>query len=110
VPIYTVITYHLIQEVFGTGFVYFTLQPLTMTIQQFNILMEDMQHKYLLMKGECIGSRETAENCILLFQLEGFYVEVFFDKYCDDIIYSRTFENTEELQPYLEHLNIPIAN
>ena len=77
-----------------------------MTKQQFDILREDKQHKYLLMKGECIGSRETEDNCILLFQLDNFYVEVFFDKYCDDIIYSRTFENTDELQPYLEHINV----
>lgn len=77
-----------------------------MTAQQFNILNEDIQHKYLLIRGECIASRETEDHCILLFQMDNFYVEVYFDKECDEIIHSRTFEDIGELQPYFAQVEI----
>jgi hypothetical protein len=77
-----------------------------MTAQQFNILNEDIQHKYLLIRGECIASRETEEHCILLFQIDSFYVEVYFDNECNEIIHSRTFESIDELQPYFEQAEI----
>jgi hypothetical protein len=80
-----------------------------MTLQHFNILKEDHQHRYLLTKGVCIASRETKENCILLFQVDRFYVEVYFDQNCGEIIHSRSFEDTDELYPYLEQVNLPTS-
>ena len=79
-----------------------------MTLQQFNILSQDLQYKYFLVNGVCVASRETPENCILLFQLDNFYLEIIFDQHCGQIIKSRTFDDTDELYPYLEQLEIPI--
>jgi hypothetical protein len=81
-----------------------------MTLQQFNILHPDHQDRYLLANGVCIASRETQENCLLLFQLDGFYVEIHYHNHCGAIIRSRPFENTEELYPYLEQVDISFLN
>lgn len=59
------------------------------------------------MNGACLASRDTADHCILLFQLSAFYVEIYFDKNCDEIEHSRSFQNTDELTPYLEKIDIP---
>jgi hypothetical protein len=77
-----------------------------MTLQHFRALSQDKQYKKLLLSGEFLTSRDTDENCILLFQLGNFYVELFFDKECEEIIYSRSFKNTDKLNPYLEKIDI----
>lgn len=80
-----------------------------MELHQFNTLSEDLQYKYLLVNGICIANRETEHNCILLFQLDSFYIELYFNQHCEQIISSRAFEDTDELSPYLEQLEIPVA-
>jgi hypothetical protein len=77
-----------------------------MTLQQFKALSQDRQYRNLLLNGVCITSRDTEDNCILLFQLNGFYVEIYFDKNCDEIIDSRSFKETDELYPYLKNIDI----
>jgi hypothetical protein len=77
-----------------------------MTLQQFNTLTQDKQYQSLIMNGVCLASRDIEEHCILLFQLNNFYVEIYFDKNCDEITYSRSFINTDELYPYLEKIDI----
>lgn len=72
------------------------------------MLNQNSQHRYLLAKGVCIADRETKENCILLFHVDSYYVEIYFDQITGDIMHSRTFEDTDELKPYLEQVQIPI--
>jgi len=80
-----------------------------MKLHQFNILSEDLQYKYLLVNGVCIANRETEDNCILLFQVDDFYIELFFDHHCGQIMSSRSFDDTDELYPYLQQVDIPIT-
>jgi hypothetical protein len=84
----------------------FQLKLTAMTLHHFKALTQDKQYRNLLLNGVCLASRDTEENCILLFQLDNFYVEVYFDKNCDEIIYSRSFQDTDELYPYIDHIDI----
>lgn len=77
-----------------------------MTYQQFEALSARQQHRELLLNGVCIANRKTEHTEALLFQLNGFYMEVFFDLEGDEVLYSRSFDNTDDLYPYLSHINV----
>lgn len=77
-----------------------------MTRQQFTTLSQDKQLRTLLLRGSFIGERKEDNMEVLLFQLDRCYVEVFFNLDCDDVLYTRSFESQDELQPYLEHINL----
>lgn len=77
-----------------------------MTIQYFRTLSQDKQFRKLLLNGVFLTSRDTDENCILLFQLNNFYVEIYFNRDCEEIVYSRSFKDTDKLAPYLEQIDI----
>lgn len=49
---------------------------------------------------------DREEVRVLLFQLGSFYVEVFFTPDCEEVLDTRSFEDTEELQPYLVSINL----
>jgi hypothetical protein len=77
-----------------------------MTLQQFEALASHQQHKRLILQGVCIADRITESTQWLLFQLGDFYVEVAFSLDRDEIVASRVFEDVEELEPYLEMIDI----
>lgn len=77
-----------------------------MTLQNFRALTQNKQNKKLLTEGVCVADRRTADVQALLFQIEGFYVEVFFNERGDEVLFSRSFEDTEELDPYLQHIDL----
>lgn len=77
-----------------------------MTLQHFNTLSENIQHRKLLLNGICLADRITDDSWALLFQIDKFYVEVFFNNDGDEIIGTRCFEDTDELEPYLEKINL----
>jgi hypothetical protein len=73
-----------------------------MTLQQFDLISKHEDCKYLLLNGVCIGDRITDEDAhVLLFQVTDKYVEVFFSLERDRLLYTRSFEGIEELEPYL---------
>jgi hypothetical protein len=90
----------------GYLFTHFSYNPSAMTHQHFKSLSKKKKYRNLLLNGVCLASRDTEENCILLFQLGDFYVEIYFDKNCDEIIHSRSFKEIDELNPYLERIDI----
>lgn len=77
-----------------------------MTLKYFRRLSETKQFRRLLTKGVCVGERMTADEQVLLFQLDRFYVEVAFSKNTDEAVSARSFESTDELQPYLEAIDL----
>ncbi len=77
-----------------------------MTLQHFTTLSKHKQYRNLIVNAVCVADRCTDDACVLLFQVKGFYVEVFFTKDGDEILSSRNFENTDDLQPYLEQIDI----
>ena len=56
--------------------------------------------------GTHIGERFDEEHNILLYQIDGFYVEVFYHREYNTIRRFRSFSSTEQLTPYLEQLNL----
>ena len=52
-----------------------------MTLQQYKALKPDEQTSFLCKAGVSIAERKVGPYLIVLFQVEGFYVEVFYDKY-----------------------------
>ena len=77
-----------------------------MKIHDFQLLPEQDQIETLYQFGSYIGKRKQAFSIILLYQLEGFYVEVFYRKYRSQVKHLHCFESTELLDPYLEQINV----
>ena len=88
--------------------IFFSLlfETAAMTLKYFRNLSETKQFRRLLTKGVCVGERLTEDTQVLLFQLDRFYVEVAFNKNTDEAVSARSFENTDELAPYLEAIDI----
>lgn len=76
-----------------------------MTSQQINTLSQYRKYRRLLLNGACIAGRLSENSHVLLFQLNGQYVEVYLNRNEDRVLYSRRFEDTEELRPYLDTMN-----
>lgn len=77
-----------------------------MTTLQFTTLSKHQQLRTLLLRAACVADRKTEDTQILLFQLDHCYVEVIFNAECDQVLGTRNFDNMDELQPYLEHINL----
>jgi hypothetical protein len=77
-----------------------------MTLQRFRGLTQNKQNKKLLAEGVCIAERRIDEVHVFLFQIDGFYVEMFFNSEGVEILFSRSFEDIGELEPYLQDIDI----
>jgi hypothetical protein len=77
-----------------------------MTLKYFRRLSETKQFRRLLTKGVCVAERATPDEQVLLFQIDRFYVEVSFSKDSDEAVCARSFESTDELDPYLENIDL----
>jgi hypothetical protein len=74
------------------------------TLYQFIALDEDPQAEALWDCGVHLANREHGEHTVLLYQLDGFYVEVFYQKKLNAITRLRPFATTNLLQPYLDQI------
>jgi len=77
-----------------------------MTLFDFKLLSEREQLDILHTEGAYIGKRKEGELSILLYQLEGFYVEIFYRKHRSQIKSIRSFTTTVLLEPYLTQIDI----
>ncbi len=77
-----------------------------MTLQQYKSLKLDEQTSFLCKAGVSIAERKVGPYLIVLFQIEGFYVEVFYNKENYQMIKLVSFYNTTLLEPYLADINI----
>jgi len=77
-----------------------------MIIQQFDTLSKENQQQVLLKEGIFLAEREDGPFRIMLYQLNGFYVEVYFFKLYNKVAFFQTFEDTEVLQPYLDQVDV----
>jgi len=77
-----------------------------MTLFDFKLLSEREQLDLLQKEGAYIGKRKEDEHSILLFQLEGFYVEIVYQKHRSYIQQMRSFTSTVPLEPYLNQIDI----
>ena len=76
-----------------------------MTLYQFNAL-DEMEQAEAVWSGVHIGERRDEEHNILLYQIDSFYVEVYFNRELNVIRKFRSFSSTDQLGPYLDSIDI----
>ena len=77
-----------------------------MTTYDFNGLDVWAQADSLYKHGVFLSDRQSDLYLILLYQIHGFYVEVYFHKGKSKIVRFRSFSNSDRLLPYLEKIDI----
>ena len=77
-----------------------------MTLFDFQLLEEAEQIAVLYEQGVYIGKRKEGELPVLLYQLEGFYAEVFYRLYRRSVLKIRCSGSTSILEPYLEQIDV----
>ena len=77
-----------------------------MRIHDFQLLPLSQQIDELYRSGVYLFKRTESSSIILLYQLESFYVEIYYRKYRSHIRYLHCFETTEHLDPYLEQIDV----
>ena len=77
-----------------------------MTMYQFNCLDDVRQIELLWSAGVLIGARQEGFYKVLLYQIDGFYVEVFYQYFQGKMVKIKTFSQTDQLDPYLKLINI----
>jgi len=77
-----------------------------MTIDQFRATSQYVQKSMIKLHGTFLLKRRTVETYAYLFQVDGFYVEVFFNERNGNILQIRAFDDLEHLEPYLNAIDI----
>lgn len=77
-----------------------------MQLQDFSELEQIAQQEIVLDEGIYLSSRLYMDYTVLLFQLDSFYVELFYPRNKDKCVIIKGFEDTNELEPYLKRINI----
>ncbi len=77
-----------------------------MTIYHFTKMTERKQLEALEQSGVLIAERKSAYCDIKLYQLNGFYVEVYLHTHFNVIVNINPFANMDLLDPYFEKMNI----
>lgn len=79
-----------------------------MTLHQFHELDEMEQVEALWEHGVLIADRDEGEYKLILYQIDAFYVEVWYHKQYNVVRKYRPFSSIEILGPYLDQLNVNI--
>jgi hypothetical protein len=77
-----------------------------MTAYEFRLQSESDQIDLLYKEGTYIGKRKEGKASIVLYQLDAFYVEVFYHKYRRLVSRLHIFQSTQGLGPYLDAINL----
>lgn len=77
-----------------------------MNLEEFTSLKEVEKTMTVQQEGVQIGDRFEPEFFIALYQLEGFYVELFYHHTKKTVVYARSFTSTNGLKPYLDNINL----
>ncbi|RYD86164.1 MAG: hypothetical protein EOP50_22870 [Sphingobacteriales bacterium] len=72
----------------------------------FNMLSSGEQRSELLGSGAFLRHRKEGDLSVLLYQLHGYYVEVFYFMHNLSIQNIESFDDLERLEPYLLDINI----
>lgn len=76
-----------------------------MTLYQF-LQLDEAEQAEAIWEAAFIADREDKEHKILLYQIDGFYVEVYYHKEHNAVRRYRPFSSTDQLEPYLEKIQI----
>ena len=77
-----------------------------LSLEEFVQLQQELQFDILHKHGVYVGKRKLGSQVVVLFQLHGFYVEVFYKQYRKTIDHIITSANADILQPYLDQINL----
>ena len=77
-----------------------------MNMTRFQQLQEGQQITLLYDAGVYLGKRREKKKAVLLFQLESFYVELYYMVYRAHISKISVSLNTKILDPYLEQIDV----
>lgn len=77
-----------------------------MKVEDFVLLTEDQKISLLWYQAEFIAERKENIYNVLLYQVNSFYLEVWYSYNLMNIHTMRSFSNTNELEPYLEKIDI----
>jgi hypothetical protein len=75
-------------------------------MREFTHLSLHKKAALLYKQGVYIGKRKQGQSVVLLYQLEGFYAEVFYRTYRREIDRISCFSGTRRLDPYLAGINV----
>lgn len=81
-----------------------------MTPQQFDHLDVTMQEFIVLKHGSFLALRQEPEFIIKLYQLDSFYVELFFHQIKNRPLSIKSFSNTGKLDSYLNGIDLGFIN
>ncbi|MGE5518958.1 MAG: hypothetical protein ACM3VS_03450 [Candidatus Dadabacteria bacterium] len=76
------------------------------TIYEYSLLEDQQQIDLLYREGAYLAKRRCGNLQVILYQLDCFYIEVFYSKYRQVIKQLKCFQSTEHLGPYLEQVDI----
>jgi hypothetical protein len=77
-----------------------------MTFEQFRSLPKDIQRNVVKHCGVFLFGRTGVGVNVMLYQVEGFYVEVWFDEKMSEATRIRCFDDTKSLEPYLRMVDV----
>lgn len=77
-----------------------------MKASYFERLTEAVQTDIIWERGVFLARRKEGFHTILLFQLDGFYTELYYHSHFNVIIKIVSFTDTELLEPYLEGIQL----
>ena len=77
-----------------------------MTLAQFNKLKIEEQQKAVLINGIFLGERKDPPLRMMLYDMEKFYVEVFFLSRYNKVAWFNGFQSTKKLEPYLQKIDV----
>lgn len=77
-----------------------------MRLHDFTRLPENEKVALLYEQGVYIGKRRQSDTVVVLYQLDGFYAEVFYRTYRREIDHISCFSGTTRLDPYLTKMDV----
>lgn len=77
-----------------------------MKLFDFKLLSKEEQTALVYEHGVYIGKRKYVDQFVLLYQLESFYVELYYWKYRHSISAIKSSALTSILDPYLEQIEV----
>lgn len=77
-----------------------------MDLKQFRSASREVQEKMVKGEGVFLMERKSLGVSVLLFQLHGFYVEVFYNTSTEMVSFIKSFEDMDGIEAYLSMVDI----
>lgn len=77
-----------------------------MTLAQFRSLSGDLQRQFVQHSAVFLFGRTAVGVTTKLYQVDGFYVELFFDDRMAEVIHIFSFDDPAKLGPYLQQVDL----